>query len=480
MERQTKSLKKNIIYQVLYQAVMFIIPLIVSPFLTRTLKADALGVYSFTYSIAYYFVIFAMLGISRYGQRLIASIRNDKNKLQRAFWSLYCTHVVMSIFAVILYIIIIIVFQPADSIIYWIQTFYVVSALFDVTWLFYGLENFKSVIVKNFFVKLLELILIFVLVRVPSDLWKYTLITSTSILLGHISLAPQTLRTIPFARFTWKDAKVHIKPLLTLWIVVLASTMYTVFDKTLLGIMTEKKNVAFYEYANKLVKVPVFLLSAISTVTYPRMCYLVAEKKDISAQNSIFSNSILLTSFIGFAATAIIIAIADDFIYLYYGPEFAISGNVMIYLSPIIAFISIGDIIRTQIMIPRNMDKQFVITICINALVNLVLSAVFIPVLGILGTVLGTVAAETCGLILIIVICRKYIDFAGFWKKIIPFAINAIIAVFIVTVFKNVSNLESRFLSVIMQFCISGFVYLLLSCIYIYITKQYKFVSNDN
>lgn len=110
MEQQAKSLKKNIIYQTLYQTLMFVIPLIVSPYLTRILKADALGVYSFTYSIAYYFVMIAMLGISRHGQRLIASVRNDKQKLQRTFWSLYFTHAVVSIFAILLYVIFIIAY----------------------------------------------------------------------------------------------------------------------------------------------------------------------------------------------------------------------------------------------------------------------------------------------------------------------------------------------------------------------------------
>lgn len=354
---------------------------------------------------------------------------------------------------------------------------FVCSALFDITWLFYGLENFKSVVVKNFFVKLLEIILIFIFVRSPLDLWKYTLIMSSSVLLGQLSLVPQTLRSIPFAKFTWNDVKVHIKPLLTLWVSVLASTMYTVFNKTLLGIMTEKNNVAFYEYADKLVKVPVSLLASISTVTYPRMCNLIAEKKDKIRQDRIFNNSVFFTSFIAFAAVAIMISVSNDFINLYYGPEFAISGKIMAYLSPIIVFISIGDIIRTQIMIPRNMDRQFVISICINAAVNLVLSATLIPYLGIFGAVLGTVAAEMCGLMLNLIICRKLINVFDFWKKTIPFAVNALMAIIVVRLLDNLASLENILLSMILKLFISAFVYLFLSCIYV--LKQKLKIANN-
>ena len=74
---QKQSLSKNLIFQFLYQGLILVIPLIISPYLTRVLHETALGVYSYTNSIAYYFVLLAMLGISRHGQRIISKYSSD-------------------------------------------------------------------------------------------------------------------------------------------------------------------------------------------------------------------------------------------------------------------------------------------------------------------------------------------------------------------------------------------------------------------
>lgn len=87
-----QSIKKNFVFQFSYQILIFVIPLVISPYLTRTLGGEALGIYSFTYSIAYYFLLLANLGIRRHGQRAIAASRNDETKLRKTFWSIYYIH----------------------------------------------------------------------------------------------------------------------------------------------------------------------------------------------------------------------------------------------------------------------------------------------------------------------------------------------------------------------------------------------------
>lgn len=76
-----KSLQKNFLYNVLYQILLVILPLITAPYISRTLGATAVGVYSYTYSVAYYFLLIAMLGIGNHGNRSIAAVRDDRKKL---------------------------------------------------------------------------------------------------------------------------------------------------------------------------------------------------------------------------------------------------------------------------------------------------------------------------------------------------------------------------------------------------------------
>ncbi|MDU4789069.1 MAG: oligosaccharide flippase family protein [Clostridium sp.] len=469
------SIKKNLIYQMIYQILVFFIPLVISPYLTRTLGGQALGVYSYSNAFAYYFVVLAMLGITRYGQRAISVVKNNEVELRKTFWSLYIVHFAISCVAVLLYFIFVAIYNPSEKIIYIIQGIYVASSIFDVTWLFYGLENFKSVVIKNFLVKIMELIFIFCFVKNPSDLWVYTLIISISIMLGQLMLIPTAVKNIVPIRFKAQDTLVHIKPLLTLWISVIASTLYTVFDRTLIGAMTETVNVAFYEYADKIVRVPIAVLGAISTVTYPRMCALVANDKGEESQK-VFIKSFIITTFLSSGAVSLIISIAKDFSILYYGQEFELSGMLMIFLSPIIMIISIGDIVRTQILIPHKMDKQFSFCITINAIVNLILSGVLIPIIGVYGAVIGTVAAEICGLILNTLYSKEHIKVEKILKIIGIYLAITMITTITVYIVRTFVIIQSLFFSVVFNAVIVSLCYVSLSIIsYFYFIKKYDF-----
>ena len=83
------SIKKNFIYNIFYQVLAIIVPLITSPYLARVLGAEKIGINTWTYSVVFYFMIFATLGVNNYGNRSIAYIRDDKNELSRKFWSIY-------------------------------------------------------------------------------------------------------------------------------------------------------------------------------------------------------------------------------------------------------------------------------------------------------------------------------------------------------------------------------------------------------
>lgn len=146
---QPDSVKKNFAFQIIYQVVILVIPLIVSPYLTRTMGSIALGTYTYTYSIAYYFVVFAMLGINKHGQRIIAQRRNDSEKLRTTFWSLYFIHAVASILSLAAYLVYVLVICGSDKEIALIQGIYVFSATLDITWLFYGLENLRLFLLET-------------------------------------------------------------------------------------------------------------------------------------------------------------------------------------------------------------------------------------------------------------------------------------------------------------------------------------------
>ena len=466
MKRQ--SLSKNFIYQFLYQVIILVIPLILSPYLTRILLDKGLGIYSYANSIAYYFVMLGMLGIMRHGQRVIAQRLDDQILLRRTFWSLFAVHSITSIIALILYLFYLLFIHHESQSVYVIESFYVASSLFDITWLFYGLENFRSVVIKNALVQIAQCVLIFLFVKTPRDLNLYTLIVAAGTLVGQLIMLPQAITMVKPIKFSAADMKEHLKPLLIFSISVVAVTLYTVFDKTLLGLMTTKENVAYYDYANKIIIVPKTITSVISTVMFPRACIL-AEKGDVEGQKRYLSYSFVFTSFVGMGALFGILAIGVPFATYYYGEQFRISGYVMMAMSPLVYIVGTGDILRTQYLIPNHMDRLFNICILLNAVVNIIVSTLLIPYFGIFGAVIGTICAELFGLIFQTYLCRKYIRMNSIILHMIPFAIFGITmygAMVLISKFFN--NTIQGF---IMETLVGLFIYLILSAIYIFYTN---------
>ena len=103
MKSQT-SIKKNFIYQMIYQILIIILPFVTSPYIARTIGAEGLGTYSYSYSIAYYFVLFSMLGLANYGNRAVAQCRDNQKNLNETFSNIVTLHIAFSFICCVVYI----------------------------------------------------------------------------------------------------------------------------------------------------------------------------------------------------------------------------------------------------------------------------------------------------------------------------------------------------------------------------------------
>ena len=405
----------NFVFYIVYQVIIYIVPFVVAPFLTRTLKEESLGLFTFSNSIVTYFVLLANLGIARYGQREIANKNNDE---KRTFWSLFFVHFVTSILSLLVFIILLFTVFRAQINIYAICSLYIISALFDVTWLFYGRENFKIVTLINSIFAVIKMVLIFSLVHNEGHLLIYQILYYGAFLSSNLVIFILALKFMGKPIFDLKQMVKHIKPLLFFSLIIVAVTLYTVFDKTLIGIFLEKSEVAYYEYADKIIAIPKMFLLTIGTVLFPKMCSLENENKQeqISAIHKI---SLFFSIGIGVGA----ILLGKPVLTLYYGNNFEKSGEYIVYMAPLVLLVTLGDVFRTQFIIPQKKDKFFLLSVSINAFLNLSLSLLLINKLGVLGVIIGTIVAELVGTLLQMWYCRKSTNF----KKIAEY-----LAVFVV------------------------------------------------
>ena len=385
------SIKKNFLYNSAYQFLNLCIPLVTTPYLSRVLGADGIGVYAYAYSIAYFFAIFIMLGLNNYGCREIAKKRDNKEALSKAFWSIFFLQFILGVVVNGVYIGYCF-FVAEDKISAIILVMYTISASLDINWFYFGLEKFKITTVRNVSVKLIKTILIFILVKKSGDAYLYCLIMSAGFLVSQLIMWPDVLKRIRFTLPTPKEVLFHLKPNLLLFVTTIAVSVFKYMDKIMLGTMSSVTQVGFYESAEQIIMVPISLITALGTIMLPRMTNLIAKKSN--GTENILHVSILFAMFISSAMCFGIMGVSKEFVPLFYGEGYDICIVLYLILLPSCVFLAFANVIRTQYLLPHQMDRDYVVSAILGAVVNLTINSILIRPLGAIGVSIGTLCAE--------------------------------------------------------------------------------------
>ena len=182
-----KSISKNYFYNLFYQILVIVMPLITTPYLSRVLGAESIGIYSYTLSIATYFILFGTLGISMYGQREIAYVQDDEKKRSIVFWEIVLLKAITMTISMLIFWFTYGMYGEY-KIYYRILIIELISQCIDISWFFQGIEEFKKTVIRNSIVKLIFAVCIFIFVKSPNDLIKYIVIIAGANLFGNLSL----------------------------------------------------------------------------------------------------------------------------------------------------------------------------------------------------------------------------------------------------------------------------------------------------
>ena len=136
---------KNYLYNLSYQILTIILPIITVSYVTRIFTSEDLGNYGFYNSTVSYFSLFAMLGIGIYGTKQIAAA----NDVSSIFWNIYAIQLISSILAISVYVIATLSIPQMRGIIPLILGIVLFTKMLDILWLFAGKEEFKKITLRN-------------------------------------------------------------------------------------------------------------------------------------------------------------------------------------------------------------------------------------------------------------------------------------------------------------------------------------------
>lgn len=429
------SLKKNLAFNITYQILILFLPLVTSSYLARVIGAEGIGRYSYAYSIALYFTYFTLLGLNKYGNRKIASVKSNRAILSRAFSEIYLMQIICFAICFIIYLFCsLFIFQDRE--ISLILGMFVLSSLFDINWFFFGMEMFDKTVIRNAIIKILTTILIFVFVKDRDDVDKYAMIMSAGYLISQLALWPYLRKCIDKVHVHITDLRQHWVPNLSMFMPVIAVSIYRILDKIMLGMFSTHEDLGYFENAEKIVNVPTVIVAALGTVMLPRVTTLISEKKD--AEVIRYRNmSVTIVTIFSVGALFGFLGVSESLSIWMYGESFRMSGVIMQYLAFTLVFLGIGDVIRSQYLIPYKYDKIYIVSAFLGAFVNIILNLILIPKYHAVGASIGTIGAEITVCMYQVLMIKKHLPLLKYLKNIVLCSIAGLLMLIIIS---NINN----------------------------------------
>lgn len=421
------SLKKNYIYNLIYQLLIIILPLITTPYLSRVLGADGVGIYSYTLSITTYFVLFGSLGVAMYGQREIAYIRDDSNKKSLAFWEILFLRFITMAISLVIFIFIFALGKNNYNLYYKILIIEIIANSLDISWFFQGMEEFKKTITRNIIVKIIGVICIFLFIKRAEHLWLYVLIYVLSNLLGNLSLwlyLPKYLTKIKLSNL---NIKKHILPTINLFIPQIAMQVYLVLDKTMLGnILGDMSEVGNYEQAQKIIKTALTIVTSLGTVVAPRIANIISNNNNKDIHNYL-ENSFRFVWLLGFPIMMGVMATSRTLVPWFLGDGYEKSILLLMVGAPLILAIGLNNVTGIQYLIPAKKQNLYTKSVVIAAVFNFILNLLLIPWLKSAGALIASVIAEFSIVIVQLIDVRKDFDIKIAFKNSLKYIVSGVV-----------------------------------------------------
>ena len=468
---------KSIFFSIISQLFYYATPLILSPFVSRVLGPTLIGEYSYCASYSYYFANIIALGFGTLGIKIISEKKDNKNNYSKYFWSIIETRVAISLFAIPIYIILIVTNSFGGNVNIGIMFVLILSLLanmIDTRFLFQGLGNFKIISILQIIFNLLYLSLVFAFVRSTNDLVIYSLFKTSVDFLINVILLFFCINKVAKPSFDIIICKQLFKKSILIFVPSLLISCGTQLDQTFLGILSDNYQVGIYQQA---VKFPI-LMGNLSYAISP-VALSFTSGLDLNTDKELIKSrltKVLCFSFFVSAPCCIgLISIADIFIPFYFGDEYFDVINLVYILSFMVLFSPLSSLLINGFFYPFDKIREVFYIAIIQIFCNCVLNFIFIYILK-LGAIGASVATLICEIYLFFSLtlrARKFINFKNLIMDFLKIICSCLIMFVLAFTFNYYCKYSlTSFFILFIDICIGVFVYSL----FLFISKEFNFL----
>lgn len=426
MSENKRSLAVNSFYSVVYKLLNVLFPLLTSAYTARILLADGVGKIAFAQNIVQYFVIIAALGIPNYGIREVAKRQDSPSETNKLFTELLIINTVSTTVCLIVY------YSAVTTIPYFAENrpLHLVVGLtlllnyLNVDWFYQGKEEYGYIAARNFLIKLLSLIAIFIFVREKRDFIVYALITSLAIA-GNNVLNILHLRGKVRLSFAGLEIREHLKPVFFLLASSISIELYTLLDTTMLGAFCNDEIVGYYTNSTKLARIINSTISSIALVLLPRLSYY-RKTGNHEELNKIANRVLMILITLTVPAAVGVFILSNDIIPVLFGLSFEPAIITLRFLSVLVIAVALNNFFGTQILMTFGLEKKLLISVLCGAAVNIVLNSILIPRYAHNGAALASAVSEVVVMIVTYIFAKHHVDFSIKTRFIVSLLLSTI------------------------------------------------------
>lgn len=409
-----KSLKRNAALNMTRTVMSLVFPLATFPYTSRVLGPVYIGRISFAQSVVSYFSLIAALGISSYAVRETARLRNDRTALSLFAKEIFFINMISTATSYCLFFISLALvpqFSGYKKLLCIISGTVLFTTL-GMEWLYTGLEEFAYITVRSVAFQLISLVLLFAFVRTQDDYLRYAAIGVVSSAGSNVLNFIHARKFIDFRTRAKLLLRRHVKPVLTMFAMSAAVSIYTVLDTTMLGFLRGDGAVGLYTAATKINRVVVMMITAAIAVLLPRLSFCA--DRDRAEFRRLSNRAVQFVVLFSVPCAAGLFILAEPAVRVFSGTEFLPAVPAMKIMNAVVVLISVSGLIGTQILMALKKERVTLISVIMGAAVNFILNVVLIPRYDVRGAAVATVCAETAVTAIQIVCVRKLFE----WKSI--------------------------------------------------------------
>lgn len=395
MTERKPSIKVNMALNVLLTLSSIVFPLISMPYVTRALGPGSIGRVYFATSVIAMFSMFAELGIPVYGIRACARVRDDRAALTVTAHEILiinlasCTAVYI-VFALSLALVPKLAQDRGMLVI--MSSGMLLNAL-GAEWLYKALEKYSYITFRTIAFKAVALAAMIALVRQKDDYVIYGCLTIFAAAASNLLNLCCMRRCIDMRPRGGYSPLRHLRPMLIIFMLQVATAVYTNMDVLFLGILKGDAEAGLYGVSVRLKLGMVNLVTAVSAVLLPRMSYYL-DRGRVSDAGRLIDRTLTAVCAVSLPAVSCIMMLAPECIALLAGSEFAGAALPMRIIMPAVVFIAVSNITGMQKLIPMGCEANVTRAAWTGAAADIVLNLLLIPRFASAGAAAATLVTE--------------------------------------------------------------------------------------